>query len=70
MDHNRRRQCQAVVACPAVKKNPEGPELAKSGRQHNRQVAKFIPKVTNLVTKNDANLPLPPRFRQVIESPL
>ncbi|GFW78667.1 hypothetical protein TNCV_4260901 [Trichonephila clavipes] len=44
-------------------------------RQHGRNDAKLVAKVAklaaNLVTKNDANLALPPRFRQVlIESPL
>ncbi|GFY19337.1 hypothetical protein TNCV_4127241 [Trichonephila clavipes] len=41
-------------------KNPEGSELTKNGRQHDR-------KVTNLVAKNEANW----LYRQVpIESPL
>ncbi|GFX83829.1 uncharacterized protein TNCV_350931 [Trichonephila clavipes] len=44
--------------------NPESSELTKIGRQRDRQVAK-------LVAKNDTNLVLSPRFRQVrIESPL
>ncbi|GFW06998.1 hypothetical protein TNCV_3691941 [Trichonephila clavipes] len=47
--------------------NPEGPELAKNGCQ-SHQIGL---QVTNLVAENDANLPLSPRFRQVlIESPL
>ncbi|GFW32289.1 hypothetical protein TNCV_674481 [Trichonephila clavipes] len=56
-----------VFQCPkmmSLEKNPEGSELAKNGHQNDRQV-------TKLVAKNDANLALSPRFRQVpIESPL
>ncbi|GFU33591.1 cAMP-dependent protein kinase catalytic subunit [Trichonephila clavipes] len=46
------------------KKNPQSPVLAKNGRQLDHQVAK-------MVTKNDSNLTLSRRFRQVpIESVL
>ncbi|GFT43702.1 hypothetical protein TNCV_1554761 [Trichonephila clavipes] len=44
-------------------KNPEGPELAN-------RVSKVAKLAANSVDKNDANLALSPRFRQVlIESP-
>ncbi|GFT62261.1 hypothetical protein TNCV_1701361 [Trichonephila clavipes] len=47
---------------------PEGSELANMVANDAKMVAKFA---ANLVAKNDANLALPPRFRQVlIESPL
>ncbi|GFT83493.1 hypothetical protein TNCV_232531 [Trichonephila clavipes] len=52
-----------------VKKNAEGSELAKNGLKHDRQVAKMAPKAVNLVTKNDANLVLSPRFHQVPNEP-
>ncbi|GFT65489.1 transposable element Tc1 transposase [Trichonephila clavipes] len=46
-----------------AEKNPKGPKLTKNGPKHDRQVAK-------MVAKNDANLALSRRFRQVpIESP-
>ncbi|GFU69152.1 mariner Mos1 transposase [Trichonephila clavipes] len=48
-------------------KIPEGSELANMVVND----AKMVVNDTNLVSKNDANLALPPRFRQVlIESPL
>ncbi|GFX93370.1 hypothetical protein TNCV_151761 [Trichonephila clavipes] len=50
-----------------LRKSPEGSELANMV-SNDVNVAKLA---ANLVTKNDANLALPPRFRQVlIESPL
>ncbi|GFS87956.1 hypothetical protein TNCV_5126111 [Trichonephila clavipes] len=50
------------------KKIPDGFELANMVATDAKMVAKLT---TNLVSKNDANLALPPRFRQVlIESPL
>ncbi|GFT71406.1 uncharacterized protein TNCV_970821 [Trichonephila clavipes] len=52
-------------------KNPKGPELATNGRQIVCQSLQFVRQVTNLGAKNDANLTLAPRFRQIpIESPL
>ncbi|GFW83512.1 hypothetical protein TNCV_4590131 [Trichonephila clavipes] len=45
----------------------EGSELANMVANY----AKMVAKVANLLAKNDTNLALPPRFRQVlIESPL
>ncbi|GFT40279.1 hypothetical protein TNCV_627721 [Trichonephila clavipes] len=56
----RRHSCHTIM----WHKNPEGPELAKNGHQHDCQVA-------DLVAKTDTDLALSPRFRQVpIESPL
>ncbi|GFW37250.1 hypothetical protein TNCV_5021481 [Trichonephila clavipes] len=61
---------------------PAGSEYAETVRSNNckdsrgfPELANMVTKVaklaTNLVVKNDANLALPPRFRQVlIESPL
>ncbi|GFY10388.1 hypothetical protein TNCV_1462781 [Trichonephila clavipes] len=47
---------------------PEGSELANMVTNNTKMVAKLA---ANMVTKNDANLALPPRFRQIlIESPL
>ncbi|GFW09331.1 hypothetical protein TNCV_4276591 [Trichonephila clavipes] len=60
---------ERVVPFPFQRKNPEGPELAKNGHQHDRQVAKnghqHDRQVAKMVTKNDANLALSPRFGQV-----
>ncbi|GFT78002.1 uncharacterized protein TNCV_2820261 [Trichonephila clavipes] len=39
-----------------IKKNPEGPELAKNGRQHDRQVTKMV--ATRLYRQDFAKLPL------------
>ncbi|GFW39921.1 hypothetical protein TNCV_5116041 [Trichonephila clavipes] len=57
-----RGRCEATIA------NREGPELAKNGQQHDRQVSKMVVKLVtdvNLVTKNYTNLTLSPRFGQV-----
>ncbi|GFV12213.1 hypothetical protein TNCV_1537101 [Trichonephila clavipes] len=52
----------------SVLKNPESSELANMVNNYAKIVTKLA---ANLDTKNDANLALPPRFRQVlIESPL
>ncbi|GFX60806.1 hypothetical protein TNCV_4977821 [Trichonephila clavipes] len=73
-----------VALCPLQAKNPEGPELAKNGHQHDCQVFKMVTKwptwspscqnghqIANLIAKNDTNLALAPGFSQVpIESPL
>ncbi|GFW81249.1 hypothetical protein TNCV_375971 [Trichonephila clavipes] len=53
------------------KKIPEGSEFAKMVANYAKMVANVAKFAPNLVAKNDANLALPPRFRQVlIESPL
>ncbi|GFV16526.1 hypothetical protein TNCV_2468531, partial [Trichonephila clavipes] len=47
------------------------PELANKVTNDAKMVAKFAKLTANLVAKNDANLALPPRFRQIlIQSPL
>ncbi|GFX17036.1 hypothetical protein TNCV_4265621 [Trichonephila clavipes] len=52
-------------------KIPEGSELASKVTNDAKMVAKVAKLTANLVAKNDANLALPPRFRQVlIQSPL
>ncbi|GFW79988.1 hypothetical protein TNCV_983971 [Trichonephila clavipes] len=52
-------------------KIPEGSDLANMVANDPKMVAKVAKLATNLVAKNDVNLALPPRFRQVlIESPL
>ncbi|GFX07073.1 uncharacterized protein TNCV_1556761 [Trichonephila clavipes] len=52
-------------------KIPEGSELANMVVNDAQMVAKVAKLAANLVSKNDANLALPPRFRQVlIELPL
>ncbi|GFW26960.1 hypothetical protein TNCV_1377981 [Trichonephila clavipes] len=49
-------------------KNPEGPKLTNMVANDAKKVNKLA---AHLANKNDANLALPPRFRQVlIESPL
>ncbi|PRD35853.1 UNVERIFIED_CONTAM: nrf-6 [Trichonephila clavipes] len=54
----------AINLLPVLTKNPEDSELVN-------MVANDAKMVANLVTKNDANLTIPPRFRQVlIESSL
>ncbi|GFX80491.1 hypothetical protein TNCV_2529991 [Trichonephila clavipes] len=56
--------CVAVIL---LKKTPEGSELANMVAND----AKMAANVANLVAENNANLAIPPRFRQVlIESPL
>ncbi|GFU21844.1 integrase catalytic domain-containing protein [Trichonephila clavipes] len=56
------------VALAFKEKIPEGSELANKVANDTKMVAKLT---TNLVAKNDANLALPPRFRQVLfQSPL
>ncbi|GFW88274.1 eukaryotic translation initiation factor 2-alpha kinase 1 [Trichonephila clavipes] len=53
------------------KKNPEGSELTNMVANDAKMVFEVAKLATNLVAKKDANLALPPRFRQVlIESPL
>ncbi|GFX69572.1 hypothetical protein TNCV_1769411 [Trichonephila clavipes] len=53
------------------KKNPEGSELTNMLANDTKMVTKVVKLDVNLFAKNDANLALPPRFRQVlIESPL
>ncbi|GFW49848.1 transposable element Tc1 transposase [Trichonephila clavipes] len=61
--HSQRNGINCLNSCWIMlcKKNPEGPELAKNGHQHDRQVARIIAKLA----KNDANLALSPRFHQV-----
>ncbi|GFX21695.1 hypothetical protein TNCV_1200751 [Trichonephila clavipes] len=55
----------------AVPKIPEGSELANMVANDAKMVAKVTKLTANLVAKNDANLALPPRFRQfLIELPL
>ncbi|GFU06260.1 hypothetical protein TNCV_4765581 [Trichonephila clavipes] len=57
--------------CLKIHKIPEGSELANTVAYDAKTVAKVGKLATNLVAKNDANLALPPRFRQIlIESPL
>ncbi|GFY25506.1 hypothetical protein TNCV_2486261 [Trichonephila clavipes] len=54
-----------------LKKIPEGSELANMVATDTKMVTKVAKLAANLVTKNDANLALPPGFRQVlIEWPL
>ncbi|GFV99762.1 hypothetical protein TNCV_5081221 [Trichonephila clavipes] len=54
-----------------MKKIPEGFELANIVANDTKMVTKVAKLAATLVSKNDANLALPPRFRQVlIESPL
>ncbi|GFW18822.1 hypothetical protein TNCV_5132751 [Trichonephila clavipes] len=60
-----------AIARSTVEKNPEGLQLAKNGRQQNRQVTKVAKLATNLLVKDDAKMALLPRFRQIpVESPL
>ncbi|GFV19597.1 hypothetical protein TNCV_478231 [Trichonephila clavipes] len=55
----------------SVTKIPEGSELANMVVNDAKRLTNVATLATNLVDKNDANLALPPRFRQVrIESPL
>ncbi|GFU08036.1 hypothetical protein TNCV_1527741 [Trichonephila clavipes] len=48
------------------KKIPKGSELANMVPNDAKMVAKVAKLATNLVAKNDVNLALPPRFRQVL----
>ncbi|GFT34741.1 hypothetical protein TNCV_2898801 [Trichonephila clavipes] len=60
-----------VERSTTFQKIPEGSELANMVANDAKIVIKVVKLATNLVAKNDANLALPPRFRQVlIESPL
>ncbi|GFV51969.1 hypothetical protein TNCV_1323221 [Trichonephila clavipes] len=53
------------------RKIPEGSELANMVANDATMIAEVAKLTANLVAKKDANLALPPRFRQVlIESPL
>ncbi|GFU31419.1 histone-lysine N-methyltransferase SETMAR [Trichonephila clavipes] len=54
-----------------IRKIPEGSKLANMVTNAAKMIAKVAKLAANLVSKNDANLALQPRFRQVlIESPL
>ncbi|GFW96144.1 hypothetical protein TNCV_958571 [Trichonephila clavipes] len=56
---------------PVDVKFPEGSELANMVTNDAKMVANIAKFAANLVAKNDANLALPPRCRQVLnESPL